>query len=68
MTKSKNGIFTTSTTYLDIVMFPEPMENLHQPLCTFKCIKAITHECPYKNVLSIETSSCFNAETEPGMK
>ena len=46
----------------------EPLENLHQPLCTFKCSKVITHECPHINVLSIETSSSLNAETEPRMK
>ena len=46
----------------------EPTENLHQPLCTFKCRKIITHECPHINVLSIETSSYLNVETEPGMK
>ena len=46
----------------------EPMENLHQPLCAFKCRKVIIHECPHINVLSIETSSCLNIETEPGTK
>ena len=46
----------------------EPMENLHQPLCTFKCRKVIICECAHITVLSIETSSCSNVETEPGMK
>ena len=46
----------------------EPIENLHQPLCTFKCRKDIMHECPCINVLSIETLSCLNVETEPRMK
>ena len=39
-----------------------------QPLCTFKCRKVITHECPCINVLSIGTSSYLNVETEPKMK
>ena len=43
----------------------EPMENLHQPLCTFKCRKVIMHGCPSINVLNIETSSYLNVETEP---
>ena len=46
----------------------EPMENLHQSLCTFKCRKVITHECPCINVLSIETSSHLNVETKPRTK
>ena len=45
----------------------KPTENLHQPWCTFKCRKVITHECAHINVLSIETSSCSNVEIEPGM-
>ena len=44
------------------------MENLHQSLCTFKCRKVITCECPGINVLSIETSSCLNVKTEPRTK
>ena len=44
------------------------MENLHQPLCTFKCREVITCECPHINVLSIETSLCLNVETKPGTK
>ena len=44
------------------------MENLHQPLCTSKCRKVITCECPHINVLSIETPSCLNVETEGRMK
>ena len=35
---------------------------------TFKCRNFITHECPCVNVLSIETSSFLNVETEPMMK
>ena len=46
----------------------EPTENLHQPLSTLKCRKVITHECSHINVLSIETSSSLNVETEPGLK
>ena len=46
----------------------EPTENLHQPLYTFKCRKVIRYECPHIKVLRIETSSCLNVETEPGMK
>ena len=42
----------------------EPTENLHLQLCTFKCRKVIIHECPYINVLSIETSSCLHVETK----
>ena len=45
----------------------EPMENLHQSLCTFICRKVITHECPCINILSIETSY-LNVETEPRTK
>ena len=36
------------------------MENLPQPLYTFKCRKVITHEWPCINVLSVGTSSYFN--------
>ena len=51
----------------------EPMENLKnwtnrkvaQPLCTFKCRKIIMCECLCINVLSIETPSYLNVETEP---
>ena len=46
----------------------EPTENLHQPVCTFKCRKLITHECEHINDLSIKTSSGLNIETKPGMK
>ena len=46
----------------------EPMENLHQPLCTFKCRKVIMRECPHINILSIGTSSYLNVETEPKTK
>ena len=46
----------------------EPTENLHQSLCTFKCKRVITYECPCINVLSIETSSYLNVDTEPRMK
>ena len=46
----------------------EPTENLYQSLCTFKCREVITHECPCINVLSIETSSYLNVETEPRTK
>ena len=41
----------------------EPKENLHQPLCTFKCRKVIMPECPQINVLNVETSSYSNIET-----
>ena len=44
------------------------MENLPQPLCTFKCRQVINCECPCINVLSIGTSSYLNVETEPKMK
>ena len=44
------------------------MENLPQPLCTFKCRKVIMHECPRTNILSIGTSSYLNVETEPKTK
>ena len=44
------------------------MENLHQSLCTYKCRKVITHKCTCVNVLSIETSSFLNVETEPKIK
>ena len=46
----------------------EPTENLHQPFCTLKFRKVITHECPYINVLGFKTSSGLNVETEQGMK
>ena len=46
----------------------EPTENLLQSLCTFKCRKDITRECPHLNVLSIETLSCLNVVTERRMK
>ena len=46
----------------------EPMENLHQLLCTFKCRMVIINECHCIKVLSIETSSFLNVETEPRMK
>ena len=46
----------------------EPMENLHQSLCTFKCRKVMVSECPCINVLSIETLSYLNVETKPRMK
>ena len=31
----------------------EPIENLHQLLCTSKCRKFITCECSHMNILSI---------------
>ena len=46
----------------------EPMEILHQPLCTFKCRKVIMCECAHITVLGIGTSSCLNVETKPRMK
>ena len=46
----------------------ESTENLQQPLYTFKCRKVIMWECPRINVLSIETSSYLNVETERRMK
>ena len=42
----------------------ENLENLSQSLCTFKCRKVITCQCPCINVLSIGTSSYLNVETE----
>ena len=46
----------------------EPMEILHRSLCTFRCRKVITCECPCINILSIEISSYLNVETEPRTK
>ena len=46
----------------------EPIQNLPQPLCTFKCRKVIIRKCPSINALSIGTLSYLNAETEPKMK
>ena len=41
----------------------EPMENLHQSFCTFKCRKVIMCKCPHMNVLSVETSSYLNGQS-----
>ena len=38
----------------------KPMENLHKPLCTFKCRKVIMHEYPCINVLSAAMLACWN--------